>query len=413
MRWRVSFAPPVSPSVMARKRVVIPSATDAPAVVTVSSAGSASAIEAELVDDGYIAAPRSRPRTVEPELVDDDGPDVPSAIEAPASAEEEDADEDEAFDVDELLPDDPIQQVLPSRAFTGLMPAFEAVIADPLTMYLAQLRQIEPLPAEEQHELARRYFYDGDVEAARRLIVSNLRLVVKIAKEYRRKQTDFMELIQEGNLGLAEAIQRYDPEKGVKFTSYAQYWVRAMILKYIMNVAQLVKVGNTRAGRRLFYNLRRAREELIREGHTTPTARQLADHLHVSELDVKQVSMVLDQSPVSLDESPPGYESTSLGETIADPNAIGPDALAVAADLQSRIRDAFDTFGAGLNDRRERTIWDRRVTADVPVSLEVLGEEFGVSRERIRQVEYQLKLRFQKFWADTVGELEAQLLFRD
>lgn len=318
------------------------------------------------------------------------------------------------FDEDGLLPLDPVQRVLPNEAFHALVPAWDpAVIGDAQSIYFAQLRHIEPLPAEEQTALARRYYYDGDLWAARRLIVSNLRLVVKIAKEYRRNNTDLMELIQEGNLGLAEAIQRFDPEKGVKFTSYAQYWVRAMILKYIMNVVQLVKVGNTRAGRRLFYNLQRAREELIQQGYLTPTHRQLADHLHVSEKDVQQVSLILDHSPASLDEPRAGYESTTLGETIADHDAIEPGAAVSAYDLQQQIRAAFDAFGATLENPRDLAIWNRRVTADPPASLESLGEEFGVSRERIRQVEVVLKGRFRDFFRQTIGDDETDIVLHD
>ena len=189
-------------------------------------------------------------------------------------------------DLDDLpLPDDEVQREIPQGAYALATVAGDALVSsDPLTTYLAQLRHLNPLPADQQQALAEAYVERGDVEAAKQLIMSNLRLVVKIAREYHRRRVSLMELIQEGNVGLAEAIRRYDPYRGVKFTSYAQYWVRAMILNYLMNTMQLVKVGNTRAGRKLFYNLAKAREELVREGFLTPSTRQIADHLGVREL---------------------------------------------------------------------------------------------------------------------------------
>lgn len=325
---------------------------------------------------------------------------------------DEDDDEGELLEVP--LPDDEVKREVPKAAYAfDVPPTASLTVSDPLTTYLAQLRHIEPLPAEQQQALAERYTESGDVEAARHLVMSNLRLVVKIAREYHRRRVSLMELIQEGNVGLAEAIRRYDPYRGVKFTSYAQYWIRAMILNYLMNVMQLVKVGSTRAGRKLFYNLQKAREELIQQGYLTPTTRQLADHLGVKEKDVVQVSRILDQSALSLDSPAPGFESTPLHSVISDSEAPTPDETAEAFDLATRIREALSTFRADLDDDRELAIWDKRVTADDPASLQDLGDEFGVSRERIRQVEKALKERFKAFWIAEIGEDEAALLFED
>ncbi len=336
---------------------------------------------------------------------DDDG-----VVEAELLVDEED--DDEVLEVP--LPDDEVKREVPAAAYAFDVPPTDSLtVSDPLTTYLAQLRHIEPLPAEQQQALAERYTESGDVEAARHLIMSNLRLVVKIAREYHRRRVSLMELIQEGNVGLAEAIRRYDPYRGVKFTSYAQYWIRAMILNYLMNVMQLVKVGSTRAGRKLFYNLQKAREELIQQGYLTPTTRQLADHLGVKEKDVVQVSRILDQSALSLDSPAPGFESTPLHSVISDSEAPTPDETAEAFDLATRIREALETFRGGLDDERELAIWDRRVTADEPASLQDLGDDFNVSRERIRQVEKTLKERFKAYWIEVIGEDEAALLFED
>ena len=310
------------------------------------------------------------------------------------------------------LPTDEVKREIPRNAYSLVDIAGDSLVAsDPLTTYLSQLRHITPLVAEDQQALAEAYVEDEDVEAAKQLIMSNLRLVVKIAREYHRRTVSLMELVQEGNVGLAEAIRRYDPYRGVKFTSYAQYWIRAMILNYLMNVMQLVKVGNTRSGRKLFYNLAKAREELIRQGHLTPTTRQLADHLGVKEKEVIQVSRILDAPALSLDAPAPGTESTSLSSVIADQDAITPDAEIETLQLRGKIRQAMNDFRAGLDDAREIDIWERRVTAQEPMSLQDLGDHWEVSRERIRQVEKALKERFKKFWIENIGEAEHAIVF--
>ena len=380
-------------------------------------------------------------RTSEPELLDIEDEDVTSVTRRASNGDEDliiDADdsvidagdgvldpedgildpEDDDSEDDLLgevpLPDDAVKREIPRNAYTLPAVAGSDVVAfDPLTTYLAQLRHVPPLPAEQQQALAEAYVEDGDVEAAKQLIMSNLRLVVKIAREYHRRRVSLMELIQEGNVGLAEAIRRYDPYRGVKFTSYAQYWIRAMILNYLMNVMQLVKVGNTRSGRKLFYNLRKARDELVQQGFLTPTTRQLAEHLDVKEEEIVAVGRILDGPALSFDAPAPGYESTTLAGVIADADALLPDELAEQHDFNLRVRTAVTAFREGISDTRERAIWDKRVIAEEPLSLQELGDEFEVSRERIRQVEKALKDRFKKYWVATVGEAEAFTQFDD
>lgn len=309
------------------------------------------------------------------------------------------------------LPDDKPLRKLPTYQLPAMPDSL--AMADPLTAYLARLRHLTPLSAEEQQELAIAYHEDDNLDAARDLIMSNLRLVVKIAREYHRRRTNLMELVQEGNVGLAEAIRRYDPYRGVKFTSYAQYWIRAMILNYLMNVMQLIKVGSTRSGRKLFYNLRKTREELIQQGFLSPTTLQIAEHLGVSESEVIDVSRVLDQPALSFDAPVPGHEDGDLASFIADPNTASPEDIVEDLDMRRRIRRAIDAFRDTLNDDRERAIWDDRIAADDPMSLQELGDVFAVSRERIRQIEKSMKERFKIFWVEEVGEEESALMFSD
>jgi len=299
----------------------------------------------------------------------------------------------------------------------SLMPAdmnTDALLAaDPLSAYMAHLRYIEPLPAEEQQKLAERYHEDDDVEAARLLILSNVRLVVKIAREYRRQRESLMELIQEGNVGLAEAIRRYDPYRGVKFTSYAQYWIRAMIMNYLMNVGQTLKIGSTRAGRKLFFNLRRERDKLLQETNIQPSTRLLADRLGVAETEVVNVMRVINGQPLSIDAPAPGYETTSLGSVLSDDLALSPEEEVVQSDVRDRISDALAAFGETITDDRERIIWSDRVLSENPHSLQELGDKFSVSRERVRQIEAKLKKRVESFLRNRFGEDEIQLVVAD
>lgn len=274
--------------------------------------------------------------------------------------------------------------------------------ADPLTQYMARLRHVEPLPTEQQQALAVRYKEAGDVRAAQKLVLTNLRLVVKIAREYQRRWANLLDLIQEGNVGLAEAVKRYDPYRGVKFTSYAQYWIRAMILNYLMNHFQPVKIGSTRAGRKLFYNLKKAREQLRRQGFMA-TPNLIADMLGVDEAEVVRVSEYLDSPPVSIDAKAPGYDKTTYGELIpADTHS--PEDNTAQGEIDVQLGDTFAAFGEELNNERERAIWFERMISEDPLSLVQLGERFGVSKERIRQVEVQIRKRFKRFLLERHGE---------
>lgn len=285
--------------------------------------------------------------------------------------------------------------------------------ADPLTLYLAHLRQLEPLTAEQQQALAERYFKAKDVEAAKLLILSNVRLVVKIAREYRRQRESLMELIQEGNVGLAEAIRRYDPYRGVKFTSYAQYWIRAMILNYLMNVIQPVRIGSTRAGRKLFFNLRRERESLMQEINAQPSTKLLADRLGVEEKEVVDVMRVIDAPPVSIDAPVQGYDQTPLVSMLEDKDAPTPEDNVIRNSFRTQLHEALLQFGQTISDEREKAIWSERVLSETPLSLHQLGERFGVSRERVRQIEVKLKGRVESFLKDRFGEDDIQLVVLD
>ncbi len=268
--------------------------------------------------------------------------------------------------------------------------------SDPLTLYLSHIRNHPILDAESQQKLAVRYKQHNDLEAAQLLVMTNLRLVVKIAREYKRRWSNLLELIQEGNVGLSEAIQRYDPYRHVKFTSYAQYWIRAMILNYLMNHFQPIKIGSTRAGRKLFYNLKKARTQLQREGYTNPTPALVAEKLGVSEQDVIDVSRHLDAPALSIDQTAPGYENVTIGDLLKDGNA-SPEEEVAHEEFYSKVHEIMVDFGASIRDPRELALWNRRLMADDPVTLAELGAEYNISKERIRQIEARLKDRFKEY----------------
>ena len=272
---------------------------------------------------------------------------------------------------------------------------------DPLTLYLSHIRNHPILDAESQQKLAIRYKKDNDLEAAQMLVLTNLRLVVKIAREYRRRWANLLELIQEGNVGLSEAIQRYDPYRHVKFTSYAQYWIRAMILNHLMNHFQPIRIGSTRAGRKLFYNLKKARAQLQQEGHTNPTPALVAEKLGVSEQDVIDVSRQLDQPALSIDQNAPGYENVTIGELIKDDDD-SPEQIVAHDEFYAKVHDIMVAFASSLTDPRELALWNRRLMSDNPITLAELGTEYHISKERIRQIEMRLKERFKEYISERI-----------
>jgi RNA polymerase sigma-32 factor len=270
------------------------------------------------------------------------------------------------------------------------LPTASLVESGPLQQYMAEISRYPLLQQEEELRLARKYQKDGDVRAAYTLVVANLRLVVKIAYEFRRSFANIMDLIQEGNIGLMRAVEKFDPYRGVKLSSYAAWWIRAYIIRYILNNWSLVKIGTTQNQRRLFFNMKKAKEELEAMGFR-PEPRLIATRLQVREDEVVEMQKRLSGSDISLDAPlDQDSESSRLDFVAADQ----PDVSDRLADREHRmlLRSKLEEFRKTLNER-DRVIFDRRLLTEDPVTLRELGEEFGVSRERIRQLESDLKKR--------------------
>ncbi|MEC9072617.1 MAG: sigma-70 family RNA polymerase sigma factor, partial [Myxococcota bacterium] len=271
-----------------------------------------------------------------------------------------------------------------------------------LNVYLARLKDVEILPIEEQNELARTYQTTGDGDAAARLVASNLRLVVKIAFQFRRQWADIMDLIAEGNLGLSEAIRKFDADRGVPFPSYARFWIRARILAFIQENKHLVHAGS-RAARKLFWRLEKERRALHQEG-VRPTPKLLAERVGVTEADVEELAPILDQRHLSLDMPSHGDEDgRTRGDGLVDARVSDPEEVTHGGQMQDLLREAFLRFRDTLNDR-DRIIWDERLQSEDPLRLQDLAEQFDVSKERVRQLEARIKTQLKAFLEEELGD---------
>jgi RNA polymerase sigma-32 factor len=266
---------------------------------------------------------------------------------------------------------------------------------DPLEAYMAEIRRIAPLSREEEHELAVRYKETGDMSAARRLVAANLRLVVVIAREYQRNLQNVLDLVQEGNIGLLEAVRQYDPFRGIRFPSYAIYWIRAYMLRYLINNLRLVKVGTTQAQRKLVFNLQKEKDKLEAEGFV-PEAKLLAERLKVKESEVIEMEQRLALPELSFDAPlRAGEDSSDLHGVFADTGADVEQEV-VKGQFDEAVREALESFKKTA-DEKEKAIIDERLLADDPVTLQEIGERFSLSRERIRQIENRLKNRLKEY----------------
>ncbi len=266
----------------------------------------------------------------------------------------------------------------------------------PLQLYLQEIARYPLLEPEEEFELAVKHHESGDVKSAHRLITSNLRLVVKIANDFRQAQASLLDLIQEGNYGLMQAVKRYNPYKGVKLSSYSAWWIRAYILKYLMDNKSQVKIASTAAQRKLFYNLRRETERLLREyDHVDP--KMIASALDVGERDVIEMQKRLSASDVSLD-APIGDDDSGGKELDYLADESRQDIGDFLADEQTKFvfKQHLEDFTSGLSGR-DLDIFTSRVLAEDPVTLQDIGDKYKISRERARQIEAKIINNLREF----------------
>jgi RNA polymerase sigma-32 factor len=276
---------------------------------------------------------------------------------------------------------------------------------DPMAAYLREVQRHPLLTPEQTHELAAKFVQTQDPAIAAQLVTANLRLVVKIAYEYRRAYKNIMDLVQEGNIGLMQAVKRYDPYRGVKLSSYAAWWIRAYILRFILNNWRLVKLGTTQAQRKLFFNLRKKRAELQAMG-VDPTNAEIAKQLNVPESDVAEMDVRLAQSEKSLDAPVGDADGRAIAKVDMMPAAgAGPETQMADEELQSLLKDKLAEFRKTLAGKeKDVAIFDMRLVADDPLTLQDLGDKFGISRERVRQLEQRLLARLRDYLKREMGD---------
>jgi RNA polymerase sigma-32 factor len=353
------------------------------------------------------ATPAATPAPLEPEIAGpdeglDDEPLRPEAEPLAPEALEPEALVAAGEDEEAEPADDHAEAPEPASGIsTALVPT-----ADTLQRYLAEIRRIPILSREEEHELAVKWLKTQDRTAAVRLVTANLRLVVMIAREYQRAVTNLLDLVQEGNVGLLEAVKNFDPYRGVRFPSYAVWWVRAYIIRYIMNNWRMVKLGTTQAQRKLFFNLQKEREKLEREGFSAEP-RLIAQRLGVKEREVVEMEQRLSGRDVSVNAPLDDGEDATLLDFLP---SSAQTAEAVADEEYHRlVREKAAEFKQTLKGK-DLVIYERRLESlmrdEEPPTLQEIGDEYGITRERVRQIEARLKKKLGAFLREQIPDIK-------
>ena len=358
-------------------------------------------VEAEIVDPEIVD-----PQIVEPKIIDDD-----SASAAPLAA-----DLAEIGELPEGFARAPAVEAAGEGGVESLPEAAEdaaeesggrdggaLVQFDPLGRYLTEIRRFPLLSREEEIEIAKRYAKDHDPAEAYRLVTANLRLVVKIASEFAHASRNLLDLIQEGNVGLMEAVRNFDPYRGIRFPSYAVWWVRAYIYRFLINNWRLVKIGTTQAQRKLFFNLRKETERLEAKGFTAQPL-LLAQRMGVKESEVREMQERMAHSEVSLNQPVREDEAVELLDVIPDTSET-PEEAAAHDEWRTFAREKIDLFASTLKDK-ELEIFQSRLLSEDPPTLQEVGARFGISRERVRQIEARLKKRLKLFLKSQASDIE-------
>ncbi len=341
---------------MSPRRRTTPAADASATVAAAAAADDATNADVEGGDDE---------REVEAELVFDEGPDAIEVAAEPVKSVADDKDEKE------------------EKAERSALVSY-----DPLQRYLQEIRRYSLLTREEEHELAVRYRAGGDVEAAYKLVTGNLRLVVMIARDYQRSFRNLLDLVQEGNIGLMEAVKNFDPYRGVRFPSYAVWWIRAYIIRYVINNWRMVKLGTTQAQRKLFFNLQKEKDRLEREGFVAGP-KLLADRLGVKEKEIIEMQQRLAASDLSVDTPMRDGEDATMLDVLRSDAETAEEAVA-DAEFRKVVGERIREFGRTLKDK-DRVIFDHRLLSEDPMTLQEIGDRYSISRERVRQIENRVK----------------------
>ena len=276
---------------------------------------------------------------------------------------------------------------------------------DPLHRYLTEISHYKLLTREEEKELAIRVKEDGDKEAGMAMVTANLRLVVKIALEFQRVwMQNLLDLIQEGNIGLMQAVIKFDPYKNVKFSYYASFWIKAYILKFIMDNWRLVKIGTTQGQRKLFFKLKKEKQKLIEQGFD-PKPKLLSERLGVSEKEIVEMDQRLDGWDVSLDAPLKDDSDTERIDMLSADIETAEDKVA-RKEMSSLLQEKIESFKKKMTPR-EVEIFELRIFSDSPMTLQEIGDKYGISRERVRQVEKNIIKKMRDYFKQEIPDFYA------
>ncbi|MDL1964166.1 MAG: RNA polymerase factor sigma-32 [Deltaproteobacteria bacterium] len=282
---------------------------------------------------------------------------------------------------------------------------------DPLQKYLQEISRYNLLTREEEVELGIRVREHGDKEAAYILATSNLRLVVKIALEFQKIwMQNLLDLIQEGNMGLMQAVKKFDPYKNVKFSYYSSFWIKAYILKFIMDNWRLVKIGTTQGQRKLFFKLKKEKQKLIDEGFN-PMPKLLSERLGVSEREVVDMELRLNGWDVSLDAPLKDDSDTERIEFLNTAEESTEEKVA-KKEIENLLHNKIELFKKKINNR-ELEIFNKRIFSDEPATLQEIGDRYGISRERVRQVEKSLIKKLREFLKHEITDFDSYAYTKD
>jgi RNA polymerase sigma-32 factor len=277
---------------------------------------------------------------------------------------------------------------------------------DPLQYYLLEIKRYNLLTKEEEVELAIRVREHNDQEAAFRLVTSNLRLVVKIAMDFHRYWTkSLLDLIQEGNVGLLQAVKKFDPYRGIKFSYYSSFWIKAYMLKFIMENWKLVKIGTTQTQRKLFFNLAKERDKLIAQGFY-PETKLLAERLDVREEDVEEMSQRLGSGEVSIN-APIGDTGKEEYSSFIPDKVMDIDEQLSEAEGRSLLLKKLEEYRKRLTDK-ELDIFDNRIMSEEPLTLQELGDKYNISRERVRQIQAKIVNNIKKWLTEEIPDFNEE-----
>ena len=287
----------------------------------------------------------------------------------------------------------------------------EIVSYDPLTAYLREIQKYKPLTREEEKDLALKVYENKDRDAAVKLISSNLWLVVKLARDYERAARNVLDLIQEGNIGLMEAVKNFDPYREVRFPSYAVWWIKAYIIRYVIANWRLVKIGTTQAQRKLFFNLKKEKDRQEKEGFF-PGPKLIAENLNVRESDVVEMEQRLGSADVSVD-APLSSDADATLLSLLPNNQASAEDLMAQGEMNKLLHDGLEEFAASLSEK-EAAIFQERLLSEDKATLQDLAEKFDLSRERIRQLESRVKSKLKDFLTEKYGStLDGMFSFND